>query len=35
FVWSGDFNDKLIEIFKPEIVIGQSIERFLRLVPRF
>ena len=35
FVWSGDFNDKLIEMFKPDIVIGQSTERFLRLVPRF
>jgi hypothetical protein len=35
FVWSGEFNDKLIEKSKADIVIGQSVERFLRLVPRF
>jgi hypothetical protein len=35
FVWFGEFNDKLIEKSKADIVIGQSVERFLRLVPRF
>ncbi|GAB2706578.1 hypothetical protein GCM10027170_40010 [Aliiglaciecola aliphaticivorans] len=35
FVWSGDFNNKLIDKFQPDIVIGQSIERFLRLVPNY
>ena len=35
FVWSGDFNNKLIDKFKPDIVIGQSIERFLRLTPKY
>lgn len=35
FVWSGDFNNKLIDKYKPDIVIGQSIERFLRLVPNY
>ena len=35
FVWSGDFNNKLIDKFKPDIVIGQSIERFLRLAPKY
>lgn len=34
FVWSNDFNEKLIAAFEPDIVIGQTIERFLRLVPK-
>ncbi|GAB5380428.1 MAG: hypothetical protein Alis3KO_25680 [Aliiglaciecola sp.] len=35
FVWSSDFNYKLIDKFEPDVVIGQSIERFMRLVPRY
>jgi hypothetical protein len=34
FIWAAAFNDELITKFKPDFVIGQSIERFLRLVPR-
>lgn len=32
-VWRPDFDWALIEEIKPDIVIGQTIERFLRLVP--
>jgi hypothetical protein len=34
FVWAADFDFAIIETFKPDLVIGQSVERFMRIVPR-
>lgn len=34
FVWAAEFDFAIIENYKPDLVIGQSVERFMRIVPR-
>ncbi|ABG41721.1 hypothetical protein Patl_3215 [Paraglaciecola sp. T6c] len=34
FVWAAEFDFTIIETFKPDLVIGQSVERFMRIIPR-